>query len=210
MSDYKVTAESLNVREAPTVIGNVIGFIKKGDVVKFISKSGDGYWYRVKKGGIEGWASHKYLELVLPPTTETHSWMNVALAEVGVKEFVGNGDNPRVVEYLKSTNLSAPYNANDESPWCSAFVNWCMERSGLEGTDSTAARSWLNWGKAITTPERGCIVVFSRPPVTWQGHVGFFISKTSNNIKVLGGNQSDSVNESNYPVSRLLGYRLPG
>jgi hypothetical protein len=42
------------------------------------------------------------------------------------------------------------------------------------------------------------------------GHVAFYISKTSSGIKVLGGNQSDAVNISTYPASKLLGYRIPG
>lgn len=210
MEKYKCTANALNVREAPTITGNVIGHLKKNNVVELISKSGDGYWYKVIKGELEGWASHKYLKLVVEATPENHPWMPIALAEEGVKEFTGNGDNPRIVEYLRSTNLSTQHSSNDETPWCSAFANWCMERAGFEGTDSAAARSWLNWGKKIETPERGCIVVFSRPPNAWSGHVAFYVGKTATHIKVLGGNQSDAVNVSSYAKGRLLGYRLPG
>ena len=204
---YRVTATILNVREAPSITAKVVSFLRKADEVGLVSKSGDGYWFRVKKGDIEGWASHKYLQLVISNSTEEFSWMPIALAEEGIKEFPGNGDNPRIVEYLKSTNLSAPYNSNDETAWCSAFANWCVERSGFEGTDSAWARSWLNWGKKITTPRRGCIVVFTRD--VSSGHVAFYIGETSTQIKVLGGNQSNAVNISNYPKSRLLGYRIP-
>src|SRR4030095_2451187 len=77
------------------------------------------------------------------------------------------------------------------SAWCSAFANWCVEKAGYEGTDSAWAKSWLTWGKKLATPRRGCIAVFTRGD---GGHVGFYISKTSSVIKVLGGNQSDEVN----------------
>lgn len=206
---YGVTATSLNVRDAPSITAEVIGFLHKADVAELVSKSGDGYWFRVKKGDLEGWASHKYLELVVDGSgsAEEFSWMPIALAEVGVKEFPGNGDNPRIVEYLKSTNLSAPFNSNDETHWCSGFVNWCVERSGFEGTDSAWARGWLNWGKKLTTPRRGCIVVFKRE--VNSGHVAFYIGETATQIKVLGGNQSNAVSISSYPKSRLLGYRVP-
>lgn len=210
MEKYKVTASSLNVREAPTITGNVIGYLKKNNVVDLISKSGDGYWYKVIKGDLEGWASHKYLKPVVDTGTEEFPWMPIALAEEGVKEVPSSGDNPRIVEYLRSTTLGAPHNQNDETNWCSGFVNWCMERAGFEGTDSAAARSWLTWGKKLETPRRGCIVVFSRPPITWQGHVGFYVGQSNTHIKVFAGNQSDAVNISSYPKSRLLGYRLPG
>lgn len=208
---YKVTANSLNVREAPTINASVIGNLNKGDVVDYISTSGDGYWIKIKKNDLQGWASHKYLSLITnvseAPIAEKFPWMPIALAEVGVKEFPGSGDNPRIVQYLKSTNLGAPSNSQDETPWCSAFANWCVEQSGYEGTDSAWARSWLNWGKKTTTPERGCIVVFSR---NGGGHVAFYIRETASEIEVLGGNQSNEVKISMYPKSRLLGYRIPG
>jgi hypothetical protein len=39
--------------------------------------------------------------------------------------------------------------------------------------------------------------------------VAFYVSETATHIKVLGGNQSNQVKESNYPKSRLIGYRWP-
>jgi uncharacterized protein (TIGR02594 family) len=138
---------------------------------------------------------------------EDFPWMPIALREIGVKEYAGAADNPRIVEYLSSTNLGPSDQSNDETPWCSAFVNWCVEKAGYEGTDSAWAKSWLTWGKKLAKPRRGCITVFTR---SGGGHVGFFIDKTSSGIKVLGGNQSDEVNVSTRAVNKLLGYRLPG
>ena len=39
------------------------------------------------------------------------------------------------------------------------------------------------------------------------GHVAFYVGETATQIKVLGGNQSNSVSVANYPKSRLLGFR---
>lgn len=207
---YRVTASTLNVREAPSISAAAVGYLQEGDIVEHISTSGDGYWIKIKMEGLEGWSSHKYLALTVPDTgtIEEFPWMSIALAEQGVKEYPGDRDNPRIVEYLKSTNLGAPYDSDDETYWCAAFVNWCVERSRYEGTDSAWARSWLNWGRKADAPRRGCIVVFSRGASS--GHVGFYIGETHTQIKVLGGNQSDAVNISNYAKSKLLGYRLPG
>jgi uncharacterized protein (TIGR02594 family) len=208
--EYRVVASALNVREAPSITASVVGHLHEGDIVQHISTSGDGYWLKIKKDVLEGWSSHKYLTSVVPGngSVEEFPWIPIALAELGVKEYPGDRDNPRIVEYLKSTNLGAPYNSNDETYWCSAFVNWCIERSGYEGTDSAWARSWLNWGQKVETPRRGCVVVFSREANS--GHVAFYVGETPTEIQVLGGNQSDEVNTSNYPKSRVLGYRLPG
>ncbi len=98
MEKFRVTATSLNVREAPSITANVIAHLSNADVVDLISKSGDGYWFRVKRDALEGWVSHKFLELAVTSGTEEFPWMPIALAEEGVKEFTGNGDNPRIVE----------------------------------------------------------------------------------------------------------------
>jgi len=207
---YKVTAEGLNVRAEPSIHGKILTVLNKGEKVEQISISGDDYWYKIlTSNGITGWSSHKYLSQILdkPEDQSDFPWLAIALSEKGIKEFPGNGDNPRVVEYLHSTNLGAPDRNNDETAWCSAFVNWCMERAGYEGTDSAWAKSWLDWGKEIQKPRKGCIVVFKRDG---GGHVGFYMGENDTHIRVLGGNQNDEVNESNYLKSNLLGYRLPG
>ncbi len=133
-------------------------------------------------------------------------WFSIAQNELGETEIAGSEHNPKIIEYHDSTSLKA---TDDETPWCSSFVNWCIEKSGRQGTDSAAARSWLQWGEKISHPRKGCIVIFSRPPHSWTGHVGFFDSLQGNHILVLGGNQKNAVNYSSYSDSRLLGYRWP-
>lgn len=96
--------------------------------------------------------------------------------------------------------------------WCADFVNATMNKAGQKGTDSSMARSFLQWGQAVSDPQRGDVAVFSRgDPKGPYGHVGFFDSvNPDGSIKVLGGNQSDSVSYGNYPADRLLGYRRAG
>ncbi len=212
---YRVTAASLNVRQGPSITEKVVGHLKAGDVVKLISKSGDGYWFKIESPAAgnswaDGWTSHKYLELVVSNgvTSEEFPWMPIALAEAGIKEFPGAGDNPRIVDYLRSTTLPPPMASEDETHWCSAFVNWCVERSGFEGTDSAWAKSWATWGKKLTTPRRGCVAVFKRG--TSSGHVAFYLGHTATSVSIFGGNQGDAVKVITYPKSKLIGYRIPG
>ena len=210
---YKVTASSLNVRKEPSITGKVIGSLCKDDVVTLLEKSPDLYWFKIKTTwDLIGWASHKFLVPVQDGgggTPDDPPWLKIAYQERGVKEFAGEADNPRIVEYHKSTTLSHEYAKQDETPWCSSFANWCVEQSGYEGTDSAWARSWLNWGKKITTPRRGCIVVFKRPPSPTSGHVGFYIDQNSSKIIVLGGNQGNEVNIAPQNKDNLLAYRWP-
>lgn len=128
----------------------------------------------------------------------------IAIHEIGVIEAPGDANNPRIIEYHSS--CSAKF-TSDSVPWCSAFVNWCVQKAGGLGTRSAMARSWLNWGKKIDKPFEGCIAVFERGTDGVSGHVAFFVRESKNNIWVLGGNQGNEVDINAYSKRRLLGYR---
>jgi len=129
-------------------------------------------------------------------------WFKIAEAEIGVKEIRG-GEHPRIIEYHMSTSLKSK---EDEIPWCSSFVCWCLEQNGIKSTRSAWARSYLKWGIKLDKPKPGCIVVFQRGNA---GHVAFFVSDDETGTLVLGGNQSDSVCFSEYNKKDVLGYRWP-
>jgi uncharacterized protein (TIGR02594 family) len=132
-------------------------------------------------------------------------WMPIAETELanGVKE---TRSNPRIEEYFATTTFGRH---PDSEPWCSAFVNFCVTQSGVEGTNSALALSWLDWGQDASGFVPGCIVVLSRG-TPGQGHVGFFVGQDANgSIQLLGGNQHDSVNVSTFPSARVMGTRIP-
>jgi uncharacterized protein (TIGR02594 family) len=212
---YRSTA-SLNIRTVPSTSGKILGKLAADDVIEKIGESDDGKWIRFRFQDGEAWSSRRYLVKVpyIPPLGEDFLWMVIAEGELGVSEVPGSGNNPRVLEYLQATtNLGRSATSRDETPWCSAFVNWCLEQAGYERTRNALARSWLSWGQAIPTPRRGCIVIFQREKKF--GHVGFYLEENETQIKVLGGNQQNletkifEVSEKYYPRSELLGYRIP-
>lgn len=134
---------------------------------------------------------------------QNFTWYEIARRELGVKELQGIADNPRIVEYHSTTTLRA---TDDEVPWCSSFVNWCVTKAGYKGTGSAAARSWAKWGVQIAKPVTGCIVVLTR---TGGGHVGFYEGGDESSVSLLGGNQDDAVNVRKFRTSRVLAYVLP-
>lgn len=140
----------------------------------------------------------------------TPKWYQIATAELGEQEIRGKEDNPRIVAYQQATGLKAE---DDETPWCGAFVAWCLRESGIHYNKERAAsaRSWLSFGRKLKNPTIGCIVVFWRgKPNGWQGHVGFYAGRDSQGrILVLGGNQDDEVSIKPHSADRLLGYRWP-
>lgn len=134
-------------------------------------------------------------------------WIAIAEAELGVKEIAGSRHNSKIVEYHATTGNFG----DDETAWCSSFVNWVMKQAGYTGTNSAGARSWARWGKKVDRPAYGAIAVidWDGPGPGWKGHVGFVVGKSGNSIRLLGGNQSDAVNIKNFGTSKIIAYVFP-
>ena len=124
-------------------------------------------------------------------------------ARISQIELSDHDGNPRIVAYHATTGGGSE---PDSVPWCSSFVNFCVEKAGLKGTDSKAARSWMKWGREATEFFPGCIVVLERGAAP-QGHVGFFVGTESGRIRLLGGNQGDRVSIASFDASIVLAIR---
>lgn len=149
-------------------------------------------------------------------------WMAVAEAEAALPaplrtEIPGPDANPTILKYWQAVRHHRP-TEGDETPWCAAFVNWCLAQAGYDGTWHPGARSFArNWGVRVGTPVWGCITVLSNeqgvdPQGTWAGHVGFFVRQQGDSVFLLGGNQGNTVNISRYDTKGpkyLVGHYLP-
>ncbi len=157
-------------------------------------------WY-TEKASVSTTPVSSFDWLNLGPT-----WLRIAANERGQAERP-NGDNPRILEYIRSVNPNAAL--GEDVGWSSAFVNWVMTQAGLVGTQSMEGRSWLSWGApSRLTP--GCVAVFWRDsPDGNSTHVGFFLDETESGLQVLGGNQSNAVQIATFSRSRFLGCRMP-
>ena len=134
-------------------------------------------------------------------------WMQLARADLGLREISGSRDNPKVVQFFRDVKHSEI--RDDETSWCAAFVGSCLERSGHVSTRNLTARSYKSWGKE-TEPKVGAITVLWRVSRSdWRGHVGFFVKQTSKYVYLLGGNQGNEVSIKPFPKSRVLAYRWP-
>lgn len=129
-----------------------------------------------------------------------------AIGEFGVTAKEGAAHNKRIIEYFAVSN--AKYVNDDETPWCAAFVNWCLAQGGHVGTKRLNARSFLDYGEKVEEPKLGDIVILWRKSkLGVLGHVGFYVGETTTGIKIYGGNQDNAVNIKVFPKDRLLGYR---
>lgn len=134
------------------------------------------------------------------------SILEKALTQYGIKEVVGKQHNPEVLKYF--SEIGQGWVKDDETAWCSAFVNWCCKKANKPYSGKLNARSWLTLGREVLIPELGDLVILWREsPDSWKGHVGFFIRESGHYIYILGGNQNNQVKISAYQKRQLLEYR---
>lgn len=141
-------------------------------------------------------------------TGTTNNPLDAASKYLGTNEHEG-------APVLQSVFKKAGINIDpSKTPWCAAFVDATLKEGGMKGTGSLMAKSYLDWGTSTSTPTKGDVVVLARGSADGpQGHVGFFAGMENINgkdyVKILGGNQNDSVSVKTYPADRVLGYRKP-
>lgn len=138
-------------------------------------------------------------------------WLQLARKELGTKEFAGAADNPAIIRYWNEAGLASVADGQDEVPWCAAFVGAMLTRADIKGSGKANARSYEAWGKKLLTPVLGSVVVLSRPPSAWQGHVAFYLGtdKIARRVRLLGGNQGDAVSIADFSFDRVVAYRWP-
>ena len=133
-----------------------------------------------------------------------------------VQERPGEKDHPLIVWWLSLCRMG--FDAHDEVPWCSGFVNGMAWDLRLPRTKSAAARSWLAIGTAVV-PEfakaEADVVILKRgggnqpgPDVlAAPGHVGLFAGLEGTTVLVLGGNQGNGVTIARFSRDQVLGIR---
>ena len=130
----------------------------------------------------------------------TTRWMEIAWAEIGVAEIPGARANQTIVGYFR--DAGRPDVTSDEVAWCAAFVGTCLARAGFSPAirkgDELLASSYLKVGTRIEGPRVGAIACVPRKGGSgW--HVAFVAGWTDTHLKLLGGNQRDSVCEAWFP-----------
>jgi uncharacterized protein (TIGR02594 family) len=163
---------------------------------------------------------------VVPANAAGAPWLPIALREQAspwnngeLREQTEAGKK-RVIEYFRAIGVQT----NEVLHWCGAFVGFCMKEAGGEFAGSIVkepgfAKSWKTWGnqsiplgtKDIPT---GALVVMSPPPDgKTTGHVAFCSpnqSGAAGMLTLVGGNQSDSVKDSDFARAKIAAIRWLG
>lgn len=134
-------------------------------------------------------------------------WLSVATAFLGLAEVAGPGDNPVIIQWSK--DLKVPY-AGDSEAWCALFLNRVLQACQLpvagSGYDLIRAKTFVDYGHAMSHPAPGAIMVFDRPG---GAHVGFYLGENASAYRIRGGNTSDRVGDAWLRKDRLLAIRWP-
>ena len=95
--------------------------------------------------------------------------------------------NPVIVEFFTATTDT---HSGDETPWCAAFLNWCLRRARYKGlTESASSGSFRDAPGRTTNKSVGDIVVYKSTGC--QGHVALYLRTVGGSYEVIGGNQTD-------------------
>lgn len=96
-----------------------------------------------------------------------------------------------------------------KTPWCGAFVGTVVKRAGKDVPQGhLRAASWKRVGKPVSLKKarKGDIVVVR---TKYGNHVGFYSSRKNGRVQLLGGNQSNRVQISNYRIGSIQAIRRP-
>lgn len=143
---------------------------------------------------------------------EVATYLDASVPASFRKEWPKGYANPLIVLMFQATNTTP---AGDTTPWCAAFVSWCLERVHHLSAHSAASKAYRNFGEAVWVKGDplpgpalpGDLAVFRQRSDPDHGHVTFFLGmdpKSKTRIRAVGGNQSDAIGESRYRVDADL------
>lgn len=99
--------------------------------------------------------------------------------------------NPLIVRFFHDIGYAKTPYPGDCTSWCAATLSWCLLRSGHKiPNDPASSQSFLRYGVRVEQPLNGDICVFTDVGDDAHGHVGLFVSRSGENVGVLGGNQT--------------------
>lgn len=161
-----------------------------------------------------------------PKADEAPPWLTAMRSITGLTETPGSADNPKIMAMSDAIGEAYPdmkwYSdlyTHDETAWCGLATAYAMTKAGIRpvykpkpapDTDRYLwAEAWASdpeWGTRLDSPRLGCVVVKER---SGGAHVTLYESTSGSNYNCRGGNQSDMVNVSPYPISEVIALVWP-
>ena len=131
---------------------------------------------------------------------------NLQQAEAGVysiaKRYVGLHERKHTQKLARTVGVNPR-----RTPWCGAFVGAMVKKAGKSvPAGHLKAASWKRVGKPVKLKraKKGDIVVVR---TKYGNHVGFYHGQKGGKVQLLGGNQSNQVQISNYRIGSVQSIR---
>lgn len=112
--------------------------------------------------------------------------IHIAKLEVGVVESPANSNNVKYNTWIYDREVHDGDKPGAKYPWCAAFVSWIYDKAGFPLGNIGMPKGFVGcpyameriakWGKIVTIPQAGDVVMYD-----WQGdgkfdHTGIFDS----------------------------------
>ncbi|MFA5512469.1 MAG: SH3 domain-containing C40 family peptidase [Candidatus Kapaibacterium sp.] len=217
---FRMTANSIHVRKSPTLSSEVTGILKRDDLVYLTGISDDKCWYQIfYPKGVFGWISKKFAVKsefnchVTKDMYKTFPWLSAAIAELWDCSDTKTHNRSLLAKFLSSTSSGEVLNTDVQDYGSAAFVNWCLEQSGYEGTDSSHASSWSYWGREVGKPCPGCIALIKDSKADNKFNickkVGVLFSLSDTIVEIITIDDSGLVVMDKLDLNRVLCFKLP-
>ena len=152
-----ITVNSLNVRGEPSLNGNILGKLQKGETVKIISESND--WIEITYNGESGWITSQYIqENNSEGTVNTSSNETITSGELTI---LHNGTNIRKRPSTQSTILDRA-NQGDTFETISFENDWYQIK--LENEQIGYIASWLVSTEDTIRPDEALTQISNQEP----------------------------------------------
>ncbi|MCD0489707.1 CHAP domain-containing protein [Pedobacter sp. MC2016-14] len=120
--------------------------------------------------------------------------LEVAIAEIGVREATGHNDGLRVGEYQRAAACSKG------DPWCACFVSWVFKQAGYVQPRTGWSPALFPPSRLVIKPKRGCvfgIYVASKKRIAHCGIIervhGSRLYTIEGNTDIKGSSEGDGV-----------------
>lgn len=126
------------------------------------------------------------MEPVRPPMPEKAPWLDQMRTHDGAITMTGSSPTDLITEAFSHTNFG-PLNGKTP-PSCAAGLNMCLFESGMLGTNSAAANSFLDYGTECQM-KVGAILVFEFEDGSHHVCIADGLSGDESKVRAIGFNQ---------------------
>ena len=108
--------------------------------------------------------------------------LNIARAELGVRELTGKNDGKRIAEYLAYTGIKVP------AAWCASYVSFCFWKAGYTQPKTAWSPVLFPASRIVAAPKPADVFGIYFADLNRIAHVGFVERLQGDFIQTLEGN----------------------